>query len=69
MGKKNKTKISPIGKPLKHVLSHQDLFTNFYVVEVKKLPTLGDAIPVNIADLDNYGLPRVITLFLENNPI
>lgn len=58
-----------MGKPLKHVLSHQDLFTNFYLVEVKKLPTIGTAIPVNIADLDNYGLPRVITLFLENNSI
>lgn len=65
----NKLHLQPIGKPLKHVLSHQDLFTNFYAVEVKKLPTLGTAIPVNIADLDNYGLPRVITLFLENNSI
>jgi A/G-specific adenine glycosylase len=65
---KNKTKISHIGKPLKHVLSHQDLFTNFYVVEVKKLPVLDSATPINIADLDNYGLPRVITLFLESNP-
>ncbi|UPT67912.1 MAG: hypothetical protein M0D57_04420 [Sphingobacteriales bacterium JAD_PAG50586_3] len=50
------------------MLSHQDIITSFYIINLKKdLPVLGNSIPINIANLDNYGLPRVITLFLEKN--
>jgi A/G-specific adenine glycosylase len=56
--------------PVKHVLSHQDILATFYVIETKgKLPTWQNAFAANAADLDNYGLPRVITLFLEKNTV
>lgn len=56
--------------PVKHVLSHQDILATFYIIDAKgKLPVWQNAFAVNTADLDNYGLPRVITLFLEKNSI
>lgn len=68
-GSKNLHLKSTVG-PVKHVLSHQDILATFYIVETKgNLPVWQNAFAVNIADLDNYGLPRVITLFLEKNNI
>lgn len=56
--------------PVKHVLSHQDILATFYIVETKgKLPEWQNAFAVNTEDIDNYGLPRVITLFLEKNSL
>jgi A/G-specific adenine glycosylase len=67
---KNKVDLTPVGEPIKHVLSHQNIYTSFYLLEVAgKLPALPNAFAVDIANLDNYGLPRVITLFLEKNNI
>lgn len=67
---KNKLDLTPVGEPIKHVLSHQNIYTSFYVLDVAgKLPALPTAFAVDIANLDNYGLPRVITLFLEKNNI
>jgi A/G-specific adenine glycosylase len=54
--------------PVKHVLSHQDILATFYIIDAKgKLPAWQSSFAVNTADLDSYGLPRVITLFLEKN--
>lgn len=56
--------------PVKHVLSHQDILATFYIVETKgNLPEWQKAFAVNTEDIDNYGLPRVITLFLEKNTL
>jgi A/G-specific adenine glycosylase len=67
---KNNVDLTPVGEPIKHVLSHQNIYTGFYVLNVAdKLPSLPNAFAVDITNLDNYGLPRVITLFLEKNNI
>lgn len=67
---KGKNKPVAIGAVLKHVLSHQHLYTRFYRVECKSsLPNLPGTFAINTSALDQYGLPRVITLFLEKNPL
>lgn len=66
----SKHKAIAIGTAVKHVLSHQHLYTRFYMVECKTaLPNLPGTFAADTTALDSYGLPRVITLFLEKNPL
>jgi A/G-specific adenine glycosylase len=49
----------------KHVLSHQDLFTRFYHIDIKQWNE-SPFNPIPIDDLHTFALPRLIDRYLEN---
>jgi A/G-specific adenine glycosylase len=56
-----------ISTPLKHQLSHQTIHALFYTLEVAEPPEriAEEYLQIPHADLDDYALPRLLTLFLE----
>jgi len=55
-----------IAKDVKHVLTHRVLTADFYLWEPKERPQLpDDYIWIKEADIDNYGIPRLIDIFLS----
>lgn len=55
-----------VSKLFKHVLSHRDIFTRFYHIRISKKPILiENQILCEPDDFINYGMPRVITRYLE----
>jgi A/G-specific adenine glycosylase len=62
--------IKSISKPIKHVLSHQNLHTNFIHIEniSEEFLTKKDWFFVNQNELHNYAQPKLIFHFLENYP-
>lgn len=51
---------------LKHVLTHRVLYADFYLLEVSSRPPLpADYIWIPEADIDNYAVPRLVELLLE----
>lgn len=56
----------------KHKLSHQSLFISIWEIHLPKdslEPTLNDANKIAIRDLKNFGLPRPLRKFLEENQL
>lgn len=52
---------------IKHVLSHQVLYTTFYQVEIEKInETLQSYLQVNSEEIEKFAVPRLIHLYLEN---
>ncbi len=63
---KIKGKLTLIKKNVKHVLTHRILMADFYVLETDVFPTLPeDFIWINEEDIDQYALPRLIEILLE----
>lgn len=59
-------KLTLIKKNVKHVLTHRILMADFYVLETDVFPTLPeDFIWINEEDIDQYALPRLIEILLE----
>lgn len=51
---------------VKHVLSHQVLYTTFYRVEIEKIPEALDSfLAVPYEDIERYAVPRLIHIYLE----
>ena len=51
---------------LKHVLTHRVLYADFYLLEASSRPPLpADYIWIPEADIDNYAVPRLVELLLE----
>lgn len=51
---------------VKHVLSHQILYTDFYRVEIERIPeALNDYLAVPYNDIERYAVPRLIHIYLE----
>lgn len=58
--------ISPDRKEVKHVLSHQVLYTAFYRIEIEKVPEALDSyLAVPYEDIERYAVPRLIHIYLE----
>jgi len=58
-----------LAKDVKHILTHRILLTDFYLLETDTQPTLSDEyIWVNENDLDQYAVPRLIEILLEQLP-
>ena len=54
---------------VKHVLTHRILLADFYLLETDTVPTLPDEyLWVKESDLDQYALPRLIEILLEQVP-
>jgi A/G-specific adenine glycosylase len=54
-----------VSKTYKHVLSHQHLFTRFYVVKARKKHRVNGT-GVNIDSLTKFAFPRLIEKFLND---
>ena len=59
-------RLSLLRSNVKHVLTHRILLADFYLLECDEKPTLpDDFIWIPEADIDNYGVPRLVELLLE----
>ena len=55
-----------IAKGVKHVLTHQVLTADFYLWETDERPQLPeDYIWIKEADIDDYGIPRLVDKLLK----
>ena len=51
---------------VKHVLTHRIIYADFYLLETDKRPTLpDDYFWIREDDIDNYGVPRLVEILLE----
>ncbi len=51
---------------VKHILTHRVLLADFYLLECDERPSLpADYIWIPEADIDQYGVPRLVELLLE----
>ncbi|NDW08673.1 A/G-specific adenine glycosylase [Dysgonomonas sp. 520] len=52
---------------IKHILSHRVIYTEFYLVEVTDDDFLKrNFLKINISDIDNYAISRLVHKYLEN---
>ena len=59
-------RLSLLRSNVKHVLTHRILLADFYLLECDEKPTLPDNfIWIPEADIDHYGVPRLVELLLE----
>jgi len=55
-----------LASQVKHVLTHRILYADFWLWEVSERPSLpDDYFWIKEADMDNYGVPRLIEILLE----
>lgn len=52
----------------KHILSHQKIEATFWHVRVKKLVANKGEVLINIEDLNDYPMPRLLIRYLESSP-
>ncbi len=56
-----------IKKNVKHILTHQIIFANFYLLETDTPPTLpADYIWIKESEIERYALPRLIDLLVKS---
>ena len=56
-------------KDVKHILTHQVIYANFYLVETTYRPDLSPAFQwIAEADLNQYALPRLVELLIDSLP-
>lgn len=60
--------VTTISEEFKHILSHQRIFSQFVIQELKHKPD-GDFIWVPMQELRSFAFPRLINRFLENSPL
>ena len=61
-----KSHLQPIRKNVKHVLTHRIIYADFYLWEPTKRPSLPNGyFWIKEEDLDQYGVPRLVELLLE----
>lgn len=55
-----------VKKGVRHMLTHRLIIADFYLLEVQEKPSLPpDYVWINESEIDNYGIPRLIELFLS----
>ncbi|MDR0419619.1 MAG: A/G-specific adenine glycosylase [Prevotellaceae bacterium] len=56
---------------IKYMLSHQYIFTRFYIIEADKLPyaLASNFIKVKISDVSDYSTPRLIDSYMAAEPV
>ncbi len=61
--------VTLIRHEVKHVLTHQVIYANFYLVELSEKPaSLDDYKWIPEEELNQYGLPRLVELLVESLP-
>ena len=62
-----KGKLTLLKQKVKHVLTHQIIYADFYLLETQSKPKLPkDFIWINESELDNYAIPRLVEILTEN---
>ena len=57
---------SPIKRNVRHVLTHQVILADFYLLETQQRPTLPpDYVWIREEDIDRYAVPRLVELLIE----
>lgn len=54
-----------LARGVKHVLTHRQLFADFYYVNVSKPLAYKDYTPVRLGDIDAYPVPRLVKMLYE----
>lgn len=52
-------------KAIKHVLSHQNLFADFYEIEIEEAARIEGYKRIGAAELEDYALPRLLTRLIQ----
>lgn len=60
-----KYKLTKTSEIVKHILSHQHIFAQFHHIEGAPIETNKNWIKINIKDIQDYPLPRIIDRYLE----
>jgi len=60
-----------VSEVMKHMLSHQHLYAQFYILEVKKLPYMlaQDFLQVKTDSISDYSTPRLIDSYMAAEPV
>ncbi len=62
--------LSPLKMHVKHVLTHRILYADFWLWETEERPELPpDYFWIKEEEIDNYGVPRLIEILLENEKL
>jgi A/G-specific adenine glycosylase len=64
--KYSNTKPEKVSLEIKHILSHQHIHAKFYHFSSEPLKTELTWLKINLNDIQDYPLPRLIDRFLEN---
>ena len=60
------SRLSPLRKTVRHVLTHRVIYAGFWLWETEERPPLPDGYHwIKESDIDHYGVPRLIELLLE----
>ncbi|MGE0637819.1 MAG: A/G-specific adenine glycosylase [Bacteroidia bacterium] len=62
---KNKIHVRSVSKSYKHILSHQHLHARFIELEIEKPLKNKNLIKANLNELENYALPRLVELYIQ----
>lgn len=62
---KSEITIKPLSQPVKHILSHQQIFAQFFEVEIND--ALEGFEQIDVKDIENYPVSRLMELFIENH--
>ena len=61
-----KGKLTLLKQGVKHVLTHQIIYADFYLLETKRKPELPeDFIWIDESELDDYAVPRLVEMLIE----
>lgn len=61
-----KGKLTLLRQGIKHVLTHQIIYADFYLLETQWKPELSkDFIWIKESELDNYAIPRLVEMLIE----
>jgi A/G-specific adenine glycosylase len=60
--------VKPLSQPVKHVLTHQQIFAQFFMVEIAALnDTIRSFEETAITDIEKYPVSRLMDLFIKNH--
>jgi A/G-specific adenine glycosylase len=60
--------IKPLSQPVKHVLTHQQIFAQFFLIEIKeKNEFISQLEETEITAIDKYPVSRLMDLFIKNH--
>jgi A/G-specific adenine glycosylase len=60
--------IKPLSQPVKHVLTHQQIFAQFFLVEIAEInETIGNFERTEISNIEKYPVSRLMELFIINH--
>ena len=60
--------IKPLSQPIKHVLTHQQIYAQFFLVEIDELPAgMKHFEMIAIEDIEQFAVSRLMEIFIQNH--